>query len=217
GTAESALYADAAAVMAELPSHVSAEGGMVSVPVVQWLDTDTYDPNTAGSYTFTAVLGEIPDGYANTGNHTATIEVIIASNPMGKMAGADIEKLEDDTDLTPDSADNSALDDPLAGEDAGTEESATDLDTTEVIEETPSDVAEDNLAVSDPVEPSLDTDNYDPDTEEIVTNADTAEVIAGTPSEAVEDDLAVSDPFEPNLDTEDYRPTAEAIIRRPIE
>ena len=43
-----------------------------------WVDTDTYNPNAAGSYTFTATLGAIPSGYANTGNHTATIEVVVA-------------------------------------------------------------------------------------------------------------------------------------------
>ncbi len=42
-----------------------------------WADTDTYNPNAAGSYTSTATLGAIPSGCANTGNHTATIEVVV--------------------------------------------------------------------------------------------------------------------------------------------
>ena len=79
GTAGSAIYADAAAVQAALPASVSANtsAGAVSVPVTAWADTDGYDPDTAGSYTFTAILGTIPAGYANSGNHTATVEVVV--------------------------------------------------------------------------------------------------------------------------------------------
>lgn len=51
--------------------------GSIFVPVVSWTDTDTYDPATAGTYTFTAVLGDIPEGYANTGDFTANVKVII--------------------------------------------------------------------------------------------------------------------------------------------
>src|SRR5690606_41804728 len=35
-----------------------------------------------GSYTFTAVLDTIPIGYANSGNYTATVEVVVSS-PTG--------------------------------------------------------------------------------------------------------------------------------------
>ncbi|WP_169515445.1 S-layer homology domain-containing protein, partial [Anaerovorax odorimutans] len=37
----------------------------------------SYNPNVAGSYTFTATLGSLPTGYANTGNYTATVEIIV--------------------------------------------------------------------------------------------------------------------------------------------
>jgi hypothetical protein len=77
GTAGAATYADAAAVQAILPANVTANSGAVTVPVTSWTDTDSYDPNTAGSYTFTAVLGDIPAGYVNTGSHTATVEVVV--------------------------------------------------------------------------------------------------------------------------------------------
>jgi regulation of enolase protein 1 (concanavalin A-like superfamily) len=77
GPAGSAIYADAAAVIAALPASVKANGNAVEVPVTVWTDTDGYDPNVTGSYTFTATLGAIPSGYANTGNHTATVEVVV--------------------------------------------------------------------------------------------------------------------------------------------
>ena len=79
GTAGSATYADAAAVIAALPAGVKANSNAVTVPVTTWTDTDGYNPNVAGSYTFTATLGAIPEGYANTGSHTATVEVVVAA------------------------------------------------------------------------------------------------------------------------------------------
>ncbi len=82
GNVGSATYADAAAVMAALPMTATAntDSGTVSIPVASWTDTDTYDPNTVGSYTFTAVLGTLPEGYSNTENVTATVEVVIIEN-----------------------------------------------------------------------------------------------------------------------------------------
>ncbi len=81
GKAGAATYASAAAVQATLPTSATAtySGGTVSVPVSSWTDTDTYNPNTAGSYTFTAVLGTLPGGYANAGGYTATVEVVVAA------------------------------------------------------------------------------------------------------------------------------------------
>ncbi|GHU89984.1 hypothetical protein FACS1894202_09060 [Clostridia bacterium] len=80
GYAGSATYADAAAVIAALPANVTASwaGGTASVPVATWTDTDSYDPNADGSYTFTAGLDTIPGNFANSGNYTATVEVVIA-------------------------------------------------------------------------------------------------------------------------------------------
>ena len=77
GTAGSATYANAAAVIAALPTTVTANDGAVTVPVTTWVDTDTYNAATAGSYTFTATLGTIPNHYANTGSYTATVEVVV--------------------------------------------------------------------------------------------------------------------------------------------
>jgi hypothetical protein len=76
GTVGSAL--DISAVQAALPSNVTANSGATTVPVDSWTDNDGYNPAQAGSYTFTATLGAIPDGYANAGGFTATVEVVVA-------------------------------------------------------------------------------------------------------------------------------------------
>ena len=83
GEAGSAL--SLAAVQDLLPESAMATtaSGTVSVPVAAWVDTDSYNPSVPGSYTFTATLGTIPDGYANTGNYTATIEVVVSVPPVG--------------------------------------------------------------------------------------------------------------------------------------
>ncbi|PKM69174.1 MAG: hypothetical protein CVU95_00910 [Firmicutes bacterium HGW-Firmicutes-2] len=78
GTVAVPTYADAAAVIAALPVLVECDAGTVLVPVTTWVDTDTYDIETAGSYTFTATIGTLPVPYANTGAFTVTVEVIIA-------------------------------------------------------------------------------------------------------------------------------------------
>ncbi|WP_143755272.1 DUF4347 domain-containing protein, partial [Clostridium beijerinckii] len=77
GTVGNTTYANASAVIAALPVSVSANTNAVTVPVITWVDTDGYNPAVAGSYTFTATLGAIPGGFANSGNHTATVEVIV--------------------------------------------------------------------------------------------------------------------------------------------
>jgi hypothetical protein len=77
GTAGAAIFANAAAIQAILAINADANSGAVTVPVASWTDTDSYNPNVAGSYTFTAVLGAIPAGFLNTGNHTATLEVVV--------------------------------------------------------------------------------------------------------------------------------------------
>ncbi|WP_171634137.1 S-layer homology domain-containing protein [Paenibacillus plantarum] len=81
GTAGSATYANASAVSASLStSHatVTANGGTITVPVITWVDTDNYNPAVAGSYTFTATLGSLPINTTNTGNLTATVEVVVS-------------------------------------------------------------------------------------------------------------------------------------------
>jgi uncharacterized repeat protein (TIGR02543 family) len=69
---------DAAAVIKALPDTVKANGTTVTIPVSAWTDTDGYDPSTAGSYTFTATLGELPEGYLNDSNLTASVEVVVS-------------------------------------------------------------------------------------------------------------------------------------------
>ena len=90
GTAGSATYANAAAVSTYLMSNkgtVTANyaSGTVSVPVASWTDTDSYNPAVAGSYTFTAVLGTLPGGYANSGNYTATVEVVVSAAALQQL------------------------------------------------------------------------------------------------------------------------------------
>lgn len=80
GTEGEAIYATAAAVRATLPTVVYCDAGTVPVPVTTWVDTDTYNPNVAGSYTFTATLGTLPVPYANTAAATATIEIVVAED-----------------------------------------------------------------------------------------------------------------------------------------
>ena len=85
GAVGSATYANAASVIAILPTSVTANTSAVTVPVLTWVDTDTYNPSAAGSYTFTATLGSIPVGFLNSGNYKATVEVIIL--PAGSGSG----------------------------------------------------------------------------------------------------------------------------------
>ncbi len=77
GTTDNAIYADADAVKVILPAEVTVAGSAVKVPVSDWVDTDSYNPSKAGSYTFTAVLGELPQGYTNSNQVTATAEIVI--------------------------------------------------------------------------------------------------------------------------------------------
>jgi len=79
-----------AEVLAMLPGSAMATtaSGDVSVDVTEWTDTDSYDPTKAGSYTFTAVLDTLPEGYANTGNHTATIEVVVSAPEIRSLTMA---------------------------------------------------------------------------------------------------------------------------------
>jgi len=74
-------YADAAAVIAALPTEIAVtldDASVVNVPVT-WADTDTYDAATAADYTFTAIWGTMPAG-ANNDNSLAvpTVEVTVA-------------------------------------------------------------------------------------------------------------------------------------------
>ncbi|WP_236285710.1 InlB B-repeat-containing protein, partial [Paenibacillus allorhizoplanae] len=81
GTAGAATYANAGEVTTVLlASHasVTADGGTITVPVTGWVDTDSYNPAVAGSYTFTATLGSLPANTTNTDNLTATVEVVVA-------------------------------------------------------------------------------------------------------------------------------------------
>ncbi len=138
GYAGSATYADAAEVKSTLPTTVKANSNAVSVPVLQWVDTDNYNPNVAGSYTFTATLGSIPTGYANTGGYTATVEVLVTAK----------------TEIT--------TFDAITSVDGGYAGSATYADAAEVKATLPTTVKANSNAVSVPVLLWVDTDNYNP-------------------------------------------------------
>ncbi len=78
GTIEEPVFTDAAAVIAALPTTVTATflgGAKATVPVTTWVDTDTYNKAAAAKYTFTATLGTLPLPFANTAAVTATVEV----------------------------------------------------------------------------------------------------------------------------------------------
>lgn len=78
GTVAKPVFADKNAVIAALPTTVTAtfeNGSKATVPVTTWVDTDTYNNSTAKKYTFTATLGAIPTPFANTASATATVEV----------------------------------------------------------------------------------------------------------------------------------------------
>jgi hypothetical protein len=85
GTAGAATYADAAAVIVALPTSAYASSSRFSVllQVTTWIDTDGYDSNSDGSYTFTADLGTLPDEWTNPGAIPLTVEVIIAPADLG--------------------------------------------------------------------------------------------------------------------------------------
>jgi len=75
GSIDTPLFADAAAVIAALPTSVMANGSTIEIPVTSWADTDTFNPAVAGSYTFTATLGTIPNGGENPLALVLTVEV----------------------------------------------------------------------------------------------------------------------------------------------
>lgn len=97
GTVAAPNYADLAAVLAALPTTVTAYDGQVTVPVASWTDTDTFNPAVVGSYTFTAVLGTLPNGFSNTGSVTITLEVVVHMD-ASQMNVNDFESYVDNAD-----------------------------------------------------------------------------------------------------------------------
>jgi hypothetical protein len=87
GTAGSAIFADADAVKAALPSTVDANE-VSGVTVSFWDDNDSYNPNVAGSYTFIGYVGDMPAGYANGGGFYATVEVVVSPATTDEIAAA---------------------------------------------------------------------------------------------------------------------------------
>ncbi|WP_379136706.1 S-layer homology domain-containing protein [Paenibacillus sp. sgz500958] len=140
GTAGSATYANAAAVIAALPASATANTSAVTVPVTTWVDTDTYNPAVAGSYTFTATLGAIPVGYANAGSHTATVEVVVSAPADVEITGFDA----------------------ISNISAGTAGSATYANAAAVIAALPASATANTSAVTVPVTTWVDTDTYNP-------------------------------------------------------
>jgi len=90
GVTGSATYSNTTAILAILPTSITANTntGSISVPVISWNDTDSYNSSVAGSYTFSAVLGAIPIGYANSGNNIGTIELLLTGT---SVSGGKIE------------------------------------------------------------------------------------------------------------------------------
>lgn len=82
GTTADPVFTDKDAVIAVLPTHVTAtfaNGSKATVPVTAWADTDTYSKLAAAKYTFTATLGDIPLPFANSAKVTATVEVVVGA------------------------------------------------------------------------------------------------------------------------------------------
>jgi hypothetical protein len=138
GTEGEAIYANAAAVIAVLPTEVYCDAGTVPVPVTTWVDTDGYNPNATASYTFTATLGDLPVPYANTGSFTATVEVVVS----------------DDVEIT-------AFDE-IADIAGGTVAVPVYADANAVIAALPDTVLGNTGSVAVPVTTWVNTDNYNP-------------------------------------------------------
>lgn len=81
GTTADPVFDDKDEVIAALPTWVwgLVDGGAVVIPIASWADTDTYNKAVAGSYTFTATLGNLPSGITNTNNLGVTVEVVIGT------------------------------------------------------------------------------------------------------------------------------------------
>ena len=141
GKVSAATYADAVAVIAVLPTSVKANAGTITVPVTGWEDTDNYDPDTSGWYTFTAILGDLPEGVTNTNNETAIVKVFIEV--------ADINIVSFDT-----------IDDIDGGKVGAT----TYANAGEVITALPTSVKANAGTITVPVTDWEDTDSYNPDT-----------------------------------------------------
>lgn len=83
GTAGSATFSSAAEVLVYLSNNratATITGTAVTVPLTVWTNTDSYNPSAAGSYTFTAQIGTLPDGYVDAVDtiSSVTVEVIVA-------------------------------------------------------------------------------------------------------------------------------------------
>ncbi|MGQ7889784.1 S-layer homology domain-containing protein [Paenibacillus sp. WC2504] len=103
GTVGAVTYANAEAVSAALiASHatVTANGGIITVPVTAWVNTDNYNPAAEGSYTFTATLGGLPANTTNTGSLTATVEVVVTAPSGGGGGGGGTASPTSDTPVT---------------------------------------------------------------------------------------------------------------------
>ena len=92
GTAGDAKYAtaqDAANDLLVKNQFVTAYAGEdeVEVEVAKWVDEDSYDPDTAGSYTFTTILSELPEGYTNPNGLKAEIEVVLRESDDDSTGG----------------------------------------------------------------------------------------------------------------------------------
>lgn len=53
------------------------DGKTLPLSIADWLDTDSFDGSTPGTYTLTAVLNPLPEEYVNSGGHTVIFTIIL--------------------------------------------------------------------------------------------------------------------------------------------
>ncbi|QZY55873.1 NEAT domain-containing protein [Crassaminicella profunda] len=77
GTTDNTVYEDVYNHLKENYSNILIPNTNGTVSVTKWNNTDNCTPNIAGEYTFTAELGDLPEGYILSEGVTATAEVSI--------------------------------------------------------------------------------------------------------------------------------------------
>jgi hypothetical protein len=88
-TSDTAVSAVVAKLSVAYPSvEAYWDGGLITVPITAWIDTDGYNPDTAGSYIFTAVL-DVPTNFVNPASLTLSVEIVVPETiPDGNPLGA---------------------------------------------------------------------------------------------------------------------------------
>lgn len=73
-------------------------GALTGITVTGWTDTDGYNPDVAGSYTFTGTIGSLGSA-TNTNNILPTIEVVV--NKINIISFDTIEEIDGGSNVTP--------------------------------------------------------------------------------------------------------------------